>query len=387
MNKQHRRGEEVVFTAGFFEDSQQLVPRPPMNANQPTYDIVDSDNNVLASGVAAPNVTLGFYDVAYTVPDDAPLGPLGRSWRIDWNLVDVGGHSHTYSLEFAVLEKSSEIAAVEKRHGYLVFVGKNAVLLNRRASRPHEITVDVSIPGQPSLETDRQAGALAPEEIIDGSVFAYRDTIAASKLLPDTTYAVLWEITQTPASFPVNETEVLHVLSKAWIPYLHAFDVVINKIRARATDLQAATPYEQFNALKEGLKIVNGWHPNTVQWTMDNFPHGTLGHFVVLAAQFWWLNSLYQAEGLLSFDFSGQTVSLTYDHLGWIDASMQRALDFLNNQLAIQKKAVQRRAMPTGIVAVRPMRYGSFRDHHIFKLSSASAPNNVLDLLVGFGLI
>lgn len=385
MNE-YRRSEDVTFRVGFFEDAAQTIPRNPLDANQPAYDIVDPDNNILASGVAAVDGG-GFYTVSYTIADDAPLGVLGNSWRIDYNFVDLGGNNHTYSQDFRVLEKQAERAAVEKRHGYIVLQGKNAVIQNRRLSQPNSISVEVAIPGQDPIQTDRQVLALAPEELQDGEAYYYRDTIAAAGLPVDTTYTVIWEITETPVSLPVYETELLQVLSRTWVPYMHALDVVINHIRARATDLQKPTEYHKFNALKEGLKIVNGWHPNTVSYTMDSFPHSQLGHFIILAAQFWWLNSLYQAEGLLAFNFSGQTVSLDYDHTGWIEASIQRAMDFLNNNLSKQKKAVQRRAMPTGIVAVRPSRYGNYRDHAIYKIGSNNAPGNVLDILVRFGLI
>ena len=385
----YQRGEEVTFTIGFFEDAAQAIPRDPLDADQPTYEIVDPDNTVIDSGIAVPNAAPGFYDIVYTIPDDAKLVPEDTDgWRIDAQFIDAGGFSRSYSEAFEVIEKEQEREAVEKRHGYIALFGKDVKLINIRRGKPNSITVDIRVPGQDNtvIETVRQAALLDPEEIIDGSTYAYKDTILAAALLKDTTYVVTWEIEETAASFPIQETELLHVLDSTWVPYLHALDIVMNKVRARATDLQSWTQFELFNALKEGLRIVNGWHPNQVEYSMLNFPHSQLGHFVVLAAQFWLLNSLYMAEGLLAFSFGGQTVTLDYDHTGWVEASSARAMEFINMNLSRDKMAVLRRATPTGVVAVRPSRYGNFRDHRVFKLSSTSS-STVLDLLIGFGLI
>lgn len=385
----YRRGEDVTFRAGFFEDAAQTVPRPAIDVAQPTYEIVDPDNTVVASGSGVPDVDAGagFFKVDWSVPVDAPLGPQGAEWRIDWFFVDAGGHSHAYDFSFEIREREQDIQIEEKRHGYISLAGMEAVLLNRRTRQPHSISLAVSRASDGKVvETVQQAIPAALVEIQDGDVWAYKDSVLGASLDKDTTYNVVWTVQETPTSFPNYEYETLHVLSQTWLPYMSAFDQMVNKVRARGIEIQKPTEYEKFNALSQGLKIVNGWHPNSVTWPMEQFPHSELGHFVLMAAQFWWLNSLFQAEGLLAFNFSGQTITLDYDHTGWIESSISRALDFLNTNLGPHKFAVVRRAMPVGVVAVRPARYGNFRDHRIYKISSVGN-SVVLDLLVGFGLI
>lgn len=382
------RGDTAILEAGFFEDSAQEFPRPPADENQPTYEIVNPDGTVIASGTADPVAgNEGFYRVTWDVPATAVLSRDGKPWRVDYTFIDVGGGTVAYSQEFEVLPRETT-RQQESRHGYLTFVGHGTTFQNRRVRRPHEISINVSRSADGlQLVTARQVLGTGPEELVDGSVYVYQDQLDKNDVEADSTYSIIWTIKETATSLPDFETEILNVVSPAWVPYLHHFDMMMNKLKARATEVQSWTPHEKFNALMNGLRIVNAWHPNQVQYSMTTFPHGQLGHYVLMAAQFWALNSLHMLEGQLAFNFSGQSATLDYDHTGWVESAMSRALDYLNTNLTNSKMAILRRARPTGVVNVRPMSL-SYRDRTIIPIErTQGAVSNWTGFLTSLGLV
>lgn len=386
----YTRGDDAVITVGFFEDADESIPRPPIDSDQPTYQITNPSGDVVASGSAvAVEETPGRYRVVWSVPEDAELSRTSEKYECTLVFIDVSGNTSQYDVEFDVGPREMT-RDTEKDKGYVVFRGRGATFTNRRKREPFSIVVNVYANGDPNREisTVRTLLELPLERLQDGDTFVYRDQIDKEALEANTTYVIMWEIQETETSIPVVETEMLQVLDMTWAPYIHAFDAMVNKVRARATAMQSWSLYEKVECLKQGFNMVNGWHPNNVTWTMTTFPHSVLGPYVLFGAQLWAMNMLYQAEGLTQFSFGGQSVTLDYDHTGWVDATYSRAMDYINSNLTRDKTGVMRRASTTAVVTGRPMT-ARWRDRVIVPMASNQSANGatLLQMVSALGLL
>lgn len=386
----YTRGEEASITVGFFEDFGETVPRPPIDGDQPSYTILSPSGEIIATGAAnAVEESPGRYRVVWSVPEDAELSRTSEKYECSFIFIDVSGNTSQLDIEFEVGPREV-VRDTEKDKGYVVYRGRGATITNRRKREPFSISVAVYAGGNVDrpVGTVRSVLDMTPERLRDGDTWVYRDSVDKDMLEADTTYVVLWEIQETETSIPVIETELIQVLDMTWVPYFHAFDAMVNKVRARATAMQSWSLYEKFECLKQGFNMVNGWHPNNVTWTMTTFPHSVLGPYVLFGAQMWAMNMLYQAEGLTQFSFGGQSVTLDYDHTGWVDATYSRAMDYINSNLTRDKTGVMRRASKTAIVTGRPMS-GQWRDRVIVPMTSNLSANgsSLLQMVSALGLL
>ena len=104
-----------------------------------------------------------------------------------------------------------------------------------------------------------------------------------------------------------------------------------------------------------------------------------------MAGQLWGLNAQFLLETDLQFNFSGQTVTLDYDHTGNIDTAISRATDFIREGLGPAKTAIYRRQAGVGTVAGRPYRYSGLHNF-VYPISRMSS-TDFMTLLTNYGLL
>ena len=380
----HTRGESVTFQVNFFEDDALTIPRVPLNNAQPTYDLLDPTGSEVASGVATPVVGQpGKYEVDWAIPDDAPLSRDESPWRIQLTLTDLNHNSFEELREFEVLPYQPT-QNLEKDKGYLVIEGKKGYIHNRRTRRPHSITVEVfNAISSVAIETE----SLTPTEVVDGETYVYRDSIAADAagFVVNTNFIAIWEIQETVADIPRHETELIYIISKKVLIYMHHLNMMINKLcRDHTVEFDAWTPFEQYNALNYGLKIINSTHPNNVEYSVESVP-SALGHYLIMAAAIWALQSAYMEQGMLHFNFSGQSVSLDFDHRDWIESSISRFQGVIDQGLSRDKLGYARRSSSRGSLGVRPRDWRA-QNVIIAKIDNFSS-NTWIRQLVGLGVI
>lgn len=378
---QYYRGESVEFKVGFFQDVDQQNPRPPLDDLQPSYAILDPTGEVISTGVGLPVPgELGHYSVLFDIEDTAPLSRDDSPYRIRWTFVDNGGNTAESVAEFDVLSRE-HVQDTFKDKGYLYLDKKPAYIRVRRGRRPFSISVTVyhAVSGETVYTNDNLT------EILDGRDYVYQAVINPPTLTADTTYVVSWDILDTEASIPESPTEMLYILPIVSTVYMHHLDGMINKLGAYgAKEVQGWTDYEKYQAVNHGLKMFNAYHPNNVQWSLGSLPPA-LGHYVLLGAVYWALSATYMQEGWLSFNFSGQTASLDFDHTGMLDTALNRSLDYIRENLARDKMGFSRRASSRGVVAARPY---NLRTHNLVIPQVAEFSSTMrLQILNSLGLI
>jgi hypothetical protein len=118
---------------------------------------------------------------------------------------------------------------------------------------------------------------------------------------------------------------------------------------------------------------------------MEAIGGSTFTAFVLLAAGWYGLNAQYLTEVDLGFAFSGQTVTLDYDHAPMLAEAINRFKDFLDSNVTPAKVALIRSTSPVGVFAGKPM---GFRAIHRFTFPLQSFQSgDIIQTLSNIGIL
>jgi hypothetical protein len=414
------RGVTFQFAVAFFEDSDRTQPIVPGDPSKyPAYDIRDPDNNSVQTGVGVASSGAGYWlTQPWSVPMDAPLStpekyvsqalpdgnvPDGtaRFWRVDWVIADVAGRELQYSESFEVLALPTTVSK-DRSQVYAVPAGKTARVSIRSPATYDSIDFELSkstTPEKPTLTiADVQNMDLGdPYDASkinrqrDGETFVYFVDLDASNFTKAVDYQVMW----TTRDSVVSEYDYLHqqiyCFDRRWLNYTKPVYMLIDRLQKAADTYQAYTQGDVIEYLRRAMDMLNAWHPANTNWTISTFPSGQMDPYLVVMASIYALQAQYLLEGELSANFSGQTITLDWDHTGMLDGMISKLQEFMNNMpqgggFSVVKEAWYRRMNPVGVVAVRPYRWSS-RGTYVFKASSGTGASQVIELLSGFGLL
>jgi hypothetical protein len=384
------RKQSHVFRNAFFADQDLSVPLVPIDASRyPSFQIVDINGQIVSAGVATLDGQPGHYRVEFFVPGDAPISNDDRRWRLEWLLIDTNNRQFEKTTEFDV--RDVEVTATPVRDIKLIAMCDQPFrVFIRELHRPYSITLNVTDTGSVAI-VDAPAvwpGSGSPSEtllteVVENETYVYYYDIPADTLSAGTTYQAVFQIRQSVASVAEHAFQVIEVPPTAILQYFPALRMCIDKYQKRRELLQAYQDSDIYEYLIRGLEIINGWHPVT-SFQMTTLP-SQLTPYWLMAGQLWGLNAQFLLETDLSFDFSGQTVTLNYDHTGNIDTAISRATEFLREGLGPAKTAVYRRQAGVGTVAGRPTRISGLH-HYVYPISRLSSTDFV-QLLSTYGLL
>jgi hypothetical protein len=382
------RGEAHRFEASFFEDDDRTIPMVPATDDYPRYAIFGPGNDFLTDGIAQKVSTTqpGFWYVDWTPPSNATLTTDGRRARIDWVFLTSRNQQITYTEEFDI-DADARTVTEEGALYYLGLPGDDKRIIYRTDTDPDSISVDITpmnVNGEPNTNLTISVPMEDLTRVVDGDTIVYYYDIDGS-LLDEAEYQVIWTVRDTPGSMEEYVYQTLSVISRCWLPHLSSLRLFMDKFGKRLSTPRGITDTELYEYLVQGLRIVNYWHPNTIHWGICSLP-SPLYHYLVTAASLHGLQVQYLVESDLSFDFSGQSVTLMYDHTGHLDSAISKASDWIVSNLTNVKMGYVRRATPTGVVGVRPYRYSA--QNVVFRLGS-TGPNGFSDfrgLMAYFGI-
>jgi hypothetical protein len=177
--------------------------------------------------------------------------------------------------------------------------------------------------------------------------------------------------------------QIIEVPPSALLQYFVSLRMVIDKFQKRRDMVQAYQDSDIYEYLTRGAEIVNAYYPIT-SYSLTGMPP-LLTPYWLMASAMWGLNAQHLLEVDIGFSFSGQTVTLEYDHASQLESAVQRALDFLENRLEKTKMALYRRSQRVGVVAGRPYRL-SGRDNLVYPLETVNS-TDYMGMLSKIGLI
>lgn len=376
------------FEAAFYEDDERTIPMVPADDTYPRFAIYGPGNNFLTDGVAQRDVTAhpGFWEVHWTPPSTTALTTNDTRARIDWVFLTSRNQQITYSEEFDIVGDARTVTE-EGALYYLGLPGKDKRIVYRTDIDPDYISVEITPMndnGNPSTDLAITVPMADLTRVVDGDTIVYYYDISGD-LLDEGEYQIVWEVRSTPGAADEYVYQTLSVISRCWLPHLSSLRLFMDKFGKKLSTPRGITDTELYEYLVQGLRIINYWHPNTVQWGVCGLPPA-LYHYMITAAGLHGLGVQYLVESDLSFDFSGQTVTLAYDHTGHLDSAISRASSWIESNLTNVKMGYVRRATPTGVVGVRPYRYSA--QNSVVRLGS-TGPNgfsNFRGLMAYFGI-
>lgn len=378
------RGRLETFRTAFFEDAANTIPATPLDAGlYPSYTIYDIDNQVIQSGLGQPEATPGQYKVEFNVPTDAKLSQDLQRWRIDWVLVTDNNQQLNFTEEFEVLD--TVITASETREQMWISLPEKEFRASVRMPMVvPEISIDVFIANTSSKVVDNVGlGAGGIQRAPDGDSIVYYYDIPGNRLIPNCFYQIIW-------NFRNNVTEPLQfihqsltIISPSVLNLVTAVRMLIDRLQKRLGTVQAYEDSDIVQALQRGHELVNSIYPTTT-FSFGSLPP-VLTVYHVLASSWYLLSAQHILEVELGINFSGQTVTLDYDHTSGISEALGKMQEFVNSTLPATKLGLIRRNTPVGTVAGRNMRY--FYEGIVYKVSSTQGASNIIQQLTTLGIL
>lgn len=370
------RGTSAPFEADFVDpDGEGLVPADP--ASTPQVQIKDPEGNVLKVGLGKP-ISTKRYRFEWFCPKDSELNVPEVKYRADWFFLVNGGSTKSHTEEFDVIDKV-EPTPEEKQQTYITLPNESERIFFRTEQDPFlsqgELTLQVRNNG--TLVTRVADISSDPEKLKkedpnraigkmekDGEYVFYYD-------LPPLgvgEYDIFWGLRETAVSSMNYDHQLLRVPHWSYWSLSKSLLMIIDKLQKKVGWKQSYSNDQTLEYILQGLGMVNGTEPNT-NWQLQSIPKmmdasSGVADAVITAAAIRALEAQQILEVELSFDHSGQTVTLSYNHdyggvIGNLEANLQR--------FAEAKPRIYRVACGPGVVGVRLSRNRSYAQR-VFKL-------------------
>ncbi len=392
------RSREHTFRMAFWEDQAAGVPLVPFDASRyPSYAIFDPNGTTIQTGKAEVDGQTPNYKVPFTPAIDAILTNDDRRWRIDWfMLTDVGRSVQTSEL-FDMRDVDITEAEVPEQK-VLALDDKKKRLRLPLPKRPVSIELMVKDANNPTILITPLAAVFPPSgpnpsitEIQNGDQYVYVYDIPPDTFTAGHTYQAVWSVLPTPVAEEDQYRATIEVPPFQLLQHFDSLRMLLDKFKMQKNmSIQAYQESDIYEYLKRGSQIINSLDPVHLQWQITQIPE---------VVQPWWLfaSTFYglQAQGILEtylqFNFSGQSVTLDYDHAGQLDAIAQKMWDTLITKFTATKKQLYRKQASVGNVSVRPMRRLTAHSL-VFRVSADSSGsmgsgNSIMALMSSVGLL
>ena len=391
------RGREHTFRMSFWEDQAANLPLTPMDANRyPSYVVVDPTGTVLQTGRAETDAVVPNYKVMFVPAADAILSNDDRRWRIDWYMLTTVGRFVQASELFDVRDVDvTETETKDQKH--MALEGAPKRIRIALPKRPVSVMVQLENANDPT-QTILPLPAVYPPsgpnpsltEIPDGDRYVYHYDVPTGLLLGGSdgmTYQAVWSILPTPLSEEDNVFQIIDVPPRQTFQYMQSLRQAIDKFQKKQNMIQAYQDSDIYEYLRRGLQLINGMDPIHISWQLTSVP-SVVQPYWLLGAMWWGLNAQQGSEIDLSFGFSGQSVTLDYDHAAAIDGYANKMMEAIKTSFGPLKKQLYRRQASVGTYSGRALRRTGV-NNHVFQIGHDRSGSgvNLLSILTNIGLI
>jgi hypothetical protein len=323
-------GSTILVNQDFRDDEGNLyVPA----AGYPKVAILDQDKDVITSTVASPTVNQS-WEATLSLP---ALGiEQSENFRVRWRL------RSTEDDKIQVYEELIVLPAVETRDSDIV------VLTGKKTAK---FTIPLRL-NDPADDATFQI-YVCNEQLYQNAVPLTDPAFTINRYADKTVVKFPVDVTLNPAfdsNLIVVETETpevkeftyrLWVITPQMIKAMNMLEDFLNKARVQNVIPQLAyTSGDLISYLERGLYLFNMTGQVTA-FTGTNM-QGSLLDAWLICSTYWALGSQLIAEGSLSFDFSGQSISLNVDRTPQLDSALGRIEARIQDQvLPLKKQMVQ----------------------------------------------
>ncbi len=393
------RGTTQKFRVGFFTDGSKatpLIPKDPLL--YPSYEILDINGVAIQSGTMQPDGGPGEYSAPWTVPNDAALSNPNQRYEFHAAIITNTNEQADITNQFDVVDVAVT-AADDRSQCFIVLSGQEMRLMIRSTER-----IDLENFGSLSLQvvlgntSSNTCLPIAPggsgdtvtladgqiTEVANGDSFLYYYDLEAGLLENNTAYIALWQIRQNSEAALETQFQLVRSVTGQILNMSVQLRQLVDKFQKQRGRVQAYEDSDLIEYLDRGMEIINTIHPFT-GWELSFIAGSQFNAFVLLASAWYGLNAQYLMEVDLGFAFSGQTVTLDYDHAPMLAEAINRFKDFMDSNVAPAKIAFVRANSPVGVFAGKPM---GFRALHrfTFPLQTYSS-GDIIQTLSNIGIL
>jgi len=371
------RGTSKTFEATFVDlDDNPLVRAD--GTSTPQVQIKDPEGTVITLGLGKP-VSASTYVFEWHCPEDITLNTPENKYSAEWYFIVLGGSTRSITEEFDIIDRV-EATPEERKQMYISlpdvpervffrteqdpYLSGGSLELIVRGNSNNLIRRVVSVSQDPTklnpLDPNRAIGVTE----VDGEYVYYYDLDP----LKVGEYLIFWGLRKTSVSSMDYEQQVLRVPHWNFWRFNKPLLTIIDKLQKRIGYVQSYSDADILEYLLRGLGTVNMVLPNT-NWDFATIPTVTnaasgIANAVLLAATMHALDAQQIQEIELSFDHSGQTVTLGYNHdYSGVLGNIQTQFD----QFVAAKPRLYRVACGPGVVGVRALKYR--QGSRVFKLN------------------
>lgn len=345
------RGNVVTFQTRFVAaDGTPLVPAD--SAQYPAVTITDTEGVVIQTGVGV-DISTGTWSYQFMIPADGVVSTDEHPWRIDWFMTTTSGRQVELSQNFAVVDVLT-LTPDDRAYTILTALGDTARLMVKYRSAQSEIKL--------MLKDTHGCGIDMTSSIqsttADGWYVYWVDTPAWQTVGQ---YLVQWTSRQAFTSPTQTVIQQLRVPEPEFWFMDPELRMMIDKVQKKAGHVQAYSDSDIYEYIRKGLDIINGAYTPVSYYSLGQVWHSPLNAYVIMAAAVYGLQAQLISETDLSFDFSGQTTTLSQDKT----SGYATAIDSLNAVIAagvpVLKKGLAYQGF-AGTNGLRPysMRFGPF---------------------------
>lgn len=346
------RNTLTTFRIGFYSDAAKINPIIPVNSDYPRYSIYNPDGVEILNGVGSQGVGSGEWQAQLILDSDLPLTTASTRYRITWVMVNANSQQFESSTEFELLDAVvSEPEGREQK--YITLAGAGTRLKLTLPFQPDDLSFRVY---QGNDQQNPVFGANAGDltRVPNGNQYTYYADMPGNLLLINAKYAIVWKIRETPTDTEQFTFQSLTSVGSATLNAITSLRMLIDKFQKRLGTIQAYEDSDIVEYLERGAELLNGTFPIT-SWGIGYVPP-QLNVFHIMLSAWYALNAQQLLEIDLGFDFSGQSVTLNYDHSSALADVMSRWQDYVEKNLTPAKMSILNSKGSVGASAGRGFR-------------------------------
>lgn len=363
-----QRGQQAEFRFSLKDSGGS--PLEPLDAlKYPAYVLVAPSGLQMVSGVAQAFGNPGSYRVLWVVPQDAELSSDVASWQLQITFVTSRRSQIQQALDFNVVDK--QFTNTGRRDVVTTALeGSPFRAFWRGDWEPYELSLQgyyTKYPDQADVAPIQGSLTKADMTRVDDgdSVVYFVDVPPTAFQLQtalDNSFTFLWSVRQELTSELDVEYQQVRVIKKSMFENLQSLRFMVDRFQHRVGTAQHMSDGDLCEALTQGLSVFNGWNPVTSPaYTTENFPE-VMTSWWIMCSMWWMLQSQKLLLNSMSFNYSGQSVSLDFDQSAGIDAALSGLTAWMDAHMTPAKTTLQRRAYGVGSLGVRPYRNGGYNN-------------------------
>ena len=374
-----------TFRVGFYSDVAHTIPVVPINSDYPKYAIYDPNGVEILSGTGSAGVGIGVWQAQLMLDENLLLTTPEERYKIKWIIVNANNQQFESSQEFELFDQVVS-EPEEREQKYITLAGQEVRLRLSLTHEPDDLGVAL-FQGNNDQNVIFSAPKTSLTKVRNGNEYVFYVDLPANTTMLNTDYSIIWKIRRTPTDTQQYTYQSLRAIGPATLNLITSLRMLIDKFQKRLGTVQAYEDSDIVEYLTRGSELLNGNFPLT-NYSYSTMP-GQLSVFHILLSAWYALNAQQILEIDLGFDFSGQSVTLNYDHAGALSDVMGKWQEYVSTNLTAAKMQILNAQGSVGTSAGRGYRFTQNFTYKVASLGTSGVvtPNSVIGQMNTLGLL